>query len=136
MLRKVFMLLLTSITSSVFANAQWGQIGFDSDSEFYYEYNIDSVSQVAEYPYTSNKKVWIRNTVVNDLSQDGLAVGDYKMQLMWINCSANTLGTKSIVGYKKTGRVIPNYSRNYSYVQMQDAIPGTMGQAFVDSVCN
>jgi len=82
MLRKVFMLLLTGITSSVFANAQWGQIGFDSDSEFYYEYNIDSVSQVAEYPYTSNKKVWIRNTVVNDLSQDGLAVGDYKMQLM------------------------------------------------------
>ena len=50
--------------------------------------------------------------------------------------ASNTLGLKSIVGYKKTGKVIPNYSNTNSYVQMQDAIPGTMGEAYVDSVCS
>ncbi|WP_180049118.1 surface-adhesin E family protein [Acinetobacter sp. YH12144] len=134
---RIFCVLISMCASSlVFANDQWQRIGYDSDREFFYEYNINSISQVAEYPYTSNKKVWVRKTVVNDISQDGLSVGDYTMQLMWINCSANTLGLKSIVGYKKTGKVIPNYSNTNSYVQMQDAIPGTMGEAYVDSVCS
>lgn len=131
-----FLLFMICITNSIIANAQWEVIGFDSDREFYYEYNVNSVSQVTEYPYTSNKKIWLRVTVVNDIAQDGLALGDYKMQLMWVNCSANTLGLKSLAGYKKSGKVIPNYGVNNSYVRMQDAIPGTMGQAYVDTACS
>lgn len=134
--KNLLAIIITLMATSVFAETEWANIGFDADREFYYEYNPASISQVKEYSYKGHRKVWIRSTVINDISQDGLAVGDYRLQLMWVNCSDNTLGLKSIVGYKKTGNVIANYGRNYSYVEMQDAIPGTMGQAFVDSVCS
>lgn len=135
MYKFVLIPLLNLLVFSTIGHAEWDEVGVDSDREFYYEYNIESLGQVKEYAYTSNKKVWIKSTVLNDISQDGLSLGDYKMQLLWINCENQTLGLKSVIAYKKSGKTIPNYSVNNSYVQMKDVIPGTMGEAFYDLTC-
>lgn len=130
-----FIIFVLFYVISSLSHAQWKNIGFDADNEFYYEYNVDTIAKV-EYPNNANYKVWIKRTVTNDISQDGLGVGDYTMALQWINCSANTLGLKSVTAYKKTGQVIPNWGWSNSYVKMNDAIPETMGSAFVDVVCS
>ena len=91
---------------------------------------------MTEYPYQSNKKAWIKSVIVNDLTKDSMTVGDYNMVLQWANCNARTLGYKSNTAYRKNGTVINNLSNSVSYVRMSDVIPGSIGEAILDSICS
>ena len=117
-----------------FAESNWKVVG--SSKENVYGIDINSISNGTEYPYQSNKKAWIKSVIVNDLTKDSMTVGDYNMVLQWANCNARTLGYKSNTAYRKNGTVINNLSNSVSYVRMSDVIPGSIGEAILDSICS
>lgn len=122
-----------STSIAAFAESDWKVVG--TTKENIYGIDLNSISMVNEYPYQKNKKAWIKNVIVNDLTKDGMTVGDYNMVLEWANCDNRTLGYKSNTAYKKDGTVISNLSNSKSYVQMNDVIPGTIGESIFETIC-
>ena len=98
--------------------------------------DTNSISPVSEYGYQNNKKFWTKQVVVEDLIQDGLAVGDHRMMMNWINCNAKTYGVKSATDYiqQKNGRTKTDTS-TFPTVVMNDIIPGTIGDIMFGMVC-
>ena len=87
-----------------------------------------SISNVSEYGNQNNKKFWVKHSVVEDLEQDGLAVGDYRMVLTLANCNNKTSGIKSVTSYiKQKNGLVKNETETLSVVEMEDIIPGTIG---------
>lgn len=126
----------SAIACGVFAASEWKFITLNSGSAFSIDTN--SITNVSEYNYRQNKQFWVKQLVVQDLERDGLGVGDYKMVLSWINCSANTLGVKAVTDYKKqkdgTIKHESTLLANYQ-VAMNPIIPESVGQSFVRHVC-
>jgi len=126
----------SAIACGVFAASEWKFITLNSGFAFFIDTN--SITNVSEYNYRQNKQFWLKELVVNDLERDGLGVGDYRLVLNWINCSANTLGVKAVTEYKKQkdgtfkheSALLANYQ-----VAMQPIIPESVGQSFVSHVC-
>lgn len=135
MINKVLMAgTLLSISLMSFAESNWKIVG--TTKENVYGIDLNSIANVSEYPYQKNKKAWIKNVIVNDLTKDGMSVGDYNMILEWVNCNDRTLGYKSNTAYKKDGTLIPGLSSSRSYVKMDDVIPGTIGESIFEMICN
>ena len=126
----------SAIACGVFADPEWKFITLNNGFEVYVDTN--SITNVSEYNYRQNKQFWIKELVFNDLKQDGLGVGDYRMIFYWVNCSANTYGVKAVAEYKKQKNgtfnnesvSLPNYQ-----VEMNPTIPGSVGESFVSHVC-
>jgi len=126
----------SAIACGVFADPEWKFITLNNGFEVYVDTN--SITNVSEYNYRQNKQFWIKQLVFNDLKQDGLGVGDYRMIFYWVNCSANTYGVKAVAEYKKQKNgtfnnesvSLPNYQ-----VEMNPTIPGSVGESFVSHVC-
>lgn len=126
----------SAIACGVFAASEWKFITLNSG--FAFSIDTNSITNVSEYNYRQNKQFWLKELVVNDLERDGLGVGDYRLVLNWINCSANTLGVKAVTEYKKQkdgtfkheSALLANYQ-----VAMQPIIPESVGQSFVSHVC-
>ena len=125
--------LLVCLPIGAFAVPQWIIASKSNESITYLDLNY--ISQVTDYSYSHYKKAWFKHVIYNDISKDGKTVGDYTMSLDWINCSGNSSGTKQIISYKKNGQIIPNSSRSRSYVNMEEVIPGTVGESMLDAVC-
>lgn len=128
----VCVLILGAISNLSFA-ADWKYITYSDEN--LYGIDINSISQVTEYPYQKYKKAWIKSAIQNDLTKDGMTVGDYTMMLYWADCNAKTIGLKAATPYKNDGKVIPNKSFSTSYVSMKDIIPDTIGEGILDSIC-
>ena len=127
--------LISLFSFGTYAEAEWKMV--DAANGFVISIDTNSISNVSEHPYQTNKKVWTRSLVYNDLVQDGLAVGDYLMILYWVNCNNKTLGLKSASTYNKLKNgTWNNNSQSNSYVSMEDIIPGSVGEGIVNGVCS
>lgn len=135
MINKFFIASMFSLISiSSFANSNWKVVG--KTNEQIIGLDLNSISNVADFSYKNYKKVWVKNLIINDLTKDGMTIGDYTMILQWVSCGEKTIGYKSSTAYKKDGTVINNLSNSVSYVKMADVIPGTIGELVVDATCN
>lgn len=127
--------LIGLVSCGTFAAPEWKFIG-DTNGIFVF-IDTNSISQVSEYGYQANKKFWSKQYIAEDLLQDGLAVGDYRMALTWVNCDNRTLGTKSVTLYKKLKNgAVDNKSESYSYVEMSEVVPNSIGDNVVNIVCS
>lgn len=127
--------LISLFSFGTYAEAEWKMVY--AANGFVISIDTNSISNVSEHPYQTNKKVWTRYLVYNDLVQDGLAVGDYLMILYWVNCNNKTLGLKSASSYNKLKNgTWKNNSQSNSYVSMEDIIPGSVGESIVNGVCS
>ncbi|WP_335954013.1 surface-adhesin E family protein [Acinetobacter higginsii] len=129
-MKNLFILCLLIATSSHSFADDWFQINETDESKFYI--NVPSISETNSY----GKKVvkaWIKDVIYNDLTKDGLSVGDNTMSLFYSNCEDNTVGIKSITQYKN-GKVFGSQISN-SYVNMKDVIPNSIGQSILTYSC-
>lgn len=80
-------------------------------------------------------QAWLKHVVVNDLSKDGLALGDYTMVLSQFNCKNKTEKSVSYTDYDaKTG--VSKRSYTYpSYTEMKPPVPDSVGESQLESVC-
>jgi len=82
-----------------------------------------------------NVEAWLKVVVINDLTKDGLSLGDYTMELVQYNCNNRTLKTISYTDYSnKTGKVINTYTFP-SYKDFQAVIPETVGESRLEGAC-
>lgn len=127
--------LISLVTCITFAESQWHPL--DSANGFIIGADIKNISNVTEYSHQTNKKVWIKSVVYEDLIQDGLAVGDYYMTLYWVNCNNRTLGVKSVSSYiKQKNGTVKNNTETEHFVKMNDVIPNSIGEGILDTVCS
>lgn len=130
-MKKLLVAIIVFIqTVQIYANEDWFKIGGNDEANFYI--NMRSISEFKLYgkPVV---KAWIKREIYNDISKDGLSVGDYNMVMYYSNCEEKTLGVKSLTDYKK-GKVF-GASNNYSYVEMKDVIPDSIGEAILAYSC-
>lgn len=129
-------IISSTIACGVFAASEWKFISMSSG--FALAIDTNSITNVSEYNYRQNKQFWVKQLVVQDLEQDGLGVGDYRLVLYWINCSANTFGVKAVTNYKKqkdgTFKHESSSLANYQ-VAMDPIVPESVGQSFASHVC-
>jgi len=117
------------------AVAEWKYVDV-SDGIFAFV-DTDTISNVSEYGREQNRKFWSKQFVAEDLVQDGLAVGDYRMVLSWVNCQERTIGVKSVTAYKKQKNGSYKHdTETLPYVSMQEIIPGSIGDKVADLVCS
>ena len=79
------------------------------------------------------KRVWVKKIIYNDITKDGFSVGDYRIDLWHIDCNALTSGMRSYAEYKKNGSLVD--SHQFSYVEMKDVIPSSIGEAILEKAC-
>lgn len=80
-------------------------------------------------------QAWLKHVVVNDLSKDGLALGDYTMVLSQFNCKNKTEKSVSYTDYDaKTGLSKRSYTYP-SYTEMEPPVPDSVGESQLESVC-
>ncbi len=125
------LLLTFCMMSQVQAANDWIHIA--SGSEHKILLNVRSV-QETQHLGTTYVQAWVKATINNDLTQDGMALGDYVMTLYRVDCNAKTYGTVSETKYKKAGRV---FGQTYAphYVEMEHVIPDTIAEFIVDTAC-
>lgn len=124
----VFFALLISI--SVKANTDWFKMG--KTDEAIYSINIRTISQESLYG-KQLVKAWIKEEIYNDISKDGLTVGDSTVMHYHSDCTNNKIGLKSSTTYRK-GKMLGS-SLNNSYVSMKDVIPDSIGESILSYSC-
>ena len=82
------------ISTNSFSESNWEVITKDNEG-MYYEIKTDSISSINQACPRGTDKAWIKPVVVEDKVQDGLAVGDYNLSLMYFDCGNDALGVKS-----------------------------------------
>jgi len=113
--------------------ANWMILG--ETDEHRIELDLESIKKISSSLYGYDKSItqfWIKKTIINDLTKDGLGIRDYSLNLYHINCSNDTLGLKSGIKYKNN-KALDNY--NESYVKMQPIVPETIGSSYYKIVC-
>lgn len=112
----------------VFSNIGWEKITESTEHKIYMNYNYvkpDSYGQ---------SEAWIKIVVYNDITKDGLGVGDYIMVLNKYNCSDSTSKNLSYTEYNKTGNVISS-ATSPSYQSYKQIIPETVGESQLKWAC-
>lgn len=122
-------IFLCSVTSQ--ANDDWFYMGSTDESKYYI--NIQSITETKEFGKTL-VKAWIKDEIFNDLTKDGLSVGDNSLMLYNLDCQENKIGLKASTSYKNR-KMIPGKSFNRSYVEMKDVIPDSIGQSILAYGC-
>lgn len=113
--------------------ANWSLLG--ETAEYRHELDLESIKKAKNSGISSYNAVtqfWVKKTIVKDLTKDGLSIGDYVLNLYFIDCNEDTLGIKSIVKYKNS-EVIDSYTENT--VKMYPIVPETVGSSYLKSVC-
>ena len=120
-----------SLLISPFASAEdWYKISSSNESHLYL--NLPSVKEKKQYSQTLVQG-WIKSVIYNDLTQDGLAVGDHYMSLYQVDCNEQKFGLVTETKYKNN-KVLGQSYQPYS-VNMQYAIPDTIGEGIIESLC-
>ena len=124
------------ISTNSFSESNWEVITKDNEG-MYYEIKTDSISSINQSYPRATHKAWIKSVVVEDKIQDGLAVGDYNLSLMYFDCENNTWGVKSSTNYvKQKNGTIENISVTSYLLSMFDVIPGSIANMIYNRVCN
>lgn len=107
--------------------AGWLRVASSAEFETYVNYNYVETSS---YDIT---KAWVKRVVSNDISKDGLALGDYVMVQTIYNCKDKTYKDLYYASYNhKNGQVINSSTLYKSY---ESPVPESVGEAQLDSVC-
>lgn len=150
-------LLLGLICSSInLANAssdtlleKFNQLSEEDKKSFKVYLNVKEWINVGEstgdnfdlnYKYLKTKpygiiETWIRATVINDIVEDGLSVGDYTMFLYNFNCSESSTKVLSYTNYKKSGKNFESGTKPI-YTGFRPVIPGSIGESLLSSACD
>lgn len=108
-----------------------GWIGVSSGGDFQSNMSYDYVKTLS----SGRIEAWIKSVVVNDLTKDGLSLGDYSMELFQFDCNDRTSKQISYTDYnKKSGTVIRSYTYP-TYGQFKAVIPGSVGEARLENAC-
>lgn len=130
MLKLIGAFLVGFFISMQASASTWIEVSLTDEST--YHIDLDRVQRTSEYG-KSYFKVWVKETIYNDITKDGLTVGDYSLFLYHVDCQAQALGAKSYVSYKKNGKKIN--SKYFDYVKMRDAVPNSIGDSIVTYTC-
>lgn len=131
-MKRLLSLLILLVANHTYA-ANWMILG--ETDEHRIELDLESIKKISSSLYGYDKSItqfWIKKTIINDLTKDGLGVRDYSLNLYHINCSNDTLGLKSGIKYKNN-KALDSY--NESYVKMQPIVPETIGSSYYKMVC-
>lgn len=130
--------LISLISFGVWAESEWKPIGTSNGFVIGVDANtIGKPSSNDALLANATHKVWVKTAVYEDLVQDGLSIGDYRMSLYLINCNFRALGIKSVTTYKKTKNGnFTNETGSVSYPKLEEAIPNSIGESVVDTVCS
>ena len=124
------------ISTNSFSESNWEVVTRDNEG-IYHEIKTDSISSINQSYPRATHKAWIKSVVVEDKVQDGLAVGDYTLSLMYFDCENDTLGVKSSTNYvKQKNGTIENISVTSYLLSMFDVIPGSIANMIYNRVCN
>lgn len=124
--------ILTGVLTSTQAMAEsWVFVGETDESKYYID--SDRIQTINEYG-KNYQKIWVKELIYNDITKDGLTVGDYYLQLFQIDCKNQMFGMKVFASYKNNGHKIE--SEHLNRVSMRDAIPGSIGDSVVQYACN
>lgn len=127
--------LIGFVSCGAIAQSEWEYVSIIKGVQIAVDKN--SISKAYGDSSQATHKVWIRHLIDEDLEQDGLAVGDYRMSLMLVNCDNRTMGTKSVTVYKNLKNGVRDAkSASHPYVKMKDVVPNTVGATIVDIVCS
>ncbi|MFW6699360.1 surface-adhesin E family protein [Acinetobacter baumannii] len=105
----------------------WLRVASSTEYETYINYNYVEASN---YDIT---KAWTKRIVSNDISKDGLALGDYLMIHTSYNCKDKTYKDLSYAAYNhKNGQVIRSSTLYKNY---ESPIPESVGETQLESIC-
>ena len=127
----IYILGVIVFCSEAAAKSDWLEMG--RTDEFNYFINVPSVKNINVYGKPIIQ-AWIKMEIYNDITKDGLSVGDYSLLLYHINCEDETIGLKSSTDYKSNGKTLGR-SLNYTSVEMKDVIPNSIGQGILSYGC-
>lgn len=116
----------------VFAS-DWAWIGKNKEyAVFISPSSVKNVQKNARSPIY--QQAWFKMHIQNDISKDGLRVGDYKLRLYQFDCAQQTVGlVYSVDQNKLEGTTKTEQAKN---IEMKPAVPESMGQAFMDVICS
>lgn len=138
-LKKILIGILTStISFTVSAKANWQYLS-SSDTGIAIYVDANSIKNVPDYGYGQNRQFWSKHLIVEDLIEDRLGVGDYRLTMYWINCDSSTLGMKALTIFKlKNNRafVDASYTIQNSEVEMEPILPDSIGNDYLEGVCH
>ncbi|MGE8646248.1 surface-adhesin E family protein [Acinetobacter vivianii] len=107
----------------------WLSVSASKEFEAYINFNYVEVLS------NGLTQAWIKNVVINDISKDGLGLGDYTMYLYQFNCQNKTSKMLSYTDYDvKTGLSKKSYTYP-SYGQMKPVIPDSVGETQLEVAC-
>jgi hypothetical protein len=128
MFKKLLLSLIIAIP--VVAQADWIKVADGSE----YTYSLDPNRIVSTSDSLKYAEAWVKMVIDNDLTKDGLSVGDYKLAKYKFKCDTTELGLVGIYLYKKSGQLFDSYKP--SYVAYEPAIPDTHGERLLEVVCD
>lgn len=131
MKKLIYSLALIVFCTKALANSDWLEMG--RTGEYNYFINVPSVKNINVYGKPMIQ-AWIKMVIYNDITKDGLTVGDYSLLLYQINCQDETIGLKSSTDYKNNGKTLGR-SFDKTYVEMKDVIPNSIGQGILSYGC-
>lgn len=135
MMKKIGLALLCNLLmlSQVYAKS-WTLIDKSSGNEFRLYFDETSIHTVNVLGEKNYQQAWFKNEIINDLNtEDGLAVGDYMLNLWRFDCQAYRLAGVKSIRYNKKGEYIEQI--NNPVRTMRDVIPSTAGQLMWSRVC-
>ncbi|MEI1702487.1 surface-adhesin E family protein [Acinetobacter baumannii] len=112
------------------AAASKGWVSVSKSNEFQAFVNFNHVEQITN----EIVQAWVKNVVINDVTKDGLNIGDYSMYLVRYDCSNKTYKNISYTDYKaKTGTVLDSYT--FTNTNFKPIIPESVGESQFDLIC-
>jgi hypothetical protein len=94
-----------------------------------YSVDIDSIVKIQHYSRTNVYEAWEER----DHSTDKTTKARKTIILAYYDCDTREYGLKQVVVYAPSGDVI--FSHQFSYVDFQRVVPGTVGKSMLDFVC-
>lgn len=79
------------------------------------------------------QQAWFKFYIHNDLTKDGLSVGDYKLRYFQFDCAQQTLGLVSGIDYFQDGTIAKN--EKPQSIDMKPVVPDSVGQGLSDAIC-
>ena len=126
MFKKLLLSLL--VTVPVVAQAEW--IVLDKGEEF--TIYVDPDRTVATVKSLKHAEAWFKAVVHNDLTKDGMGIGDFRLMKYKFKCDTNELSLDASYDYR-TGKQIDSYVARYNVYS--SAIPETKGELMAFVVC-
>lgn len=142
-LKALCIMALPIIATSAWAE-DWQEIGQNAEYKLFIA--PSSVREVQHHPMQPTyQQAWFRFDIHQELSKDGLDVGDYKLRYYQIDCSQPAMGLVQGLDYQypknadtsnDEQQAVLVKETNPKSIEMKKVSPSSIGQALADSVCS